>query len=84
MVKRHYSNLDINWMHANIKAFVAEGNASVARVGTDQLRAIWVGLNEGQIDIDDIDLLYRKLRSAIRMVIELEAKQYDERRKSNG
>jgi len=76
MVKRHYSNTDILYIYGHIKEACESGNLRLAQTAKFKLRHIWDSFNDGQTDIDDIDLLYRKLKSAVKLTTALEAKRY--------
>ena len=83
-MKRHYSNTDILWIHANCKCSANEGNTELARKAKNKLKTIWNSLNNGDTDVQDINVLYNKLKSAINIVNHCDAKDYDRGRITNG
>ena len=77
MTKLFVKNFDCYKQYAQCKLFAECGNVALAVECKDVLKGYWNGLNSGLVDVEDIDLLYRKLCQCVRIITAAQAKAYD-------
>lgn len=83
MTKLYYSNVDIRDTYLQVKAAVVLGSLTWAKDRRQVLKDAWNSLNAGMVDVEDVDLLYNKLRHATKLIGGAYAARYDRLRNSN-